>query len=192
MPSHLRRHDEPGHTHFLTVSCYRRLQLFHDEGMKQVVVEAMKSLQQKVGVCLLGYVIMPEHLHALVYPHRRGDDNPIPIGRVLQAFKQYVGRHGKSRLRDVWRRQGRLWSEPLNQWAHDRSGKQQVMNTRAYDRNVTTEEELHEKLDYCHKNPITRGLVARAEDWPWSSFRFYERFDAVLAMDWDRRWPIIW
>ena len=36
MPSHLRRYDEPGHTHFWTISCYRRLQFFHDDGMKRV------------------------------------------------------------------------------------------------------------------------------------------------------------
>ena len=48
------------------------------------------------------------------------------------------------------------------------------MNTRGYDRNIFTEGELHEKLDYCHKNPITRGLVGYAADWKWSSYRFYE------------------
>jgi len=35
MPSHLRRYDEPGHTHYWTISCYRRLQFFHDDGMKR-------------------------------------------------------------------------------------------------------------------------------------------------------------
>jgi len=24
-----------------------------------------------------------------------------------------------------------------------------------------------------HRNPVTRGLVARAEDWRWSSYRWY-------------------
>jgi hypothetical protein len=30
-----------------------------------------------------------------------------------------------------------------------------------------------EKLKYIHRNPVTRGLVQRAEDYPWSSFRAY-------------------
>jgi putative transposase len=29
--------------------------------------------------------------------------------------------------------------------------------------------DTHEKLRYIHRNPVRRGLVARAEDWPWSS-----------------------
>src|SRR5262249_49994595 len=30
-----------------------------------------------------------------------------------------------------------------------------------------------EKLRYIHRNPVRRGLVARPEDWKWSSFRHY-------------------
>ena len=48
------------------------------------------------------------------------------------------------------------------------------MSTRGYDRNIFTERELREKLDYCHMNPITRGLVGDAADCKWSSYRFYE------------------
>lgn len=193
MPSQLRRHDEPGHTHFWTISCYRRLQFFHDDGVKRVVIEALRTLQTDFGVCLVAYVVMPEHVHVLLYPHARGNDVPIPIGNVLQVFKQYVGRHGKQRLRDVWRRRQRLWSEPLNRWARGAFDKQEVMNTRGYDRNIFTERELREKLNYCHKNPFTRGLVTDPADWKWSSYRYYELGDrSVLPMNWDGCWPIEW
>src|SRR5580704_6436052 len=30
-----------------------------------------------------------------------------------------------------------------------------------------------EKLRYMHRNPVARGLVAKQEDWAWSSFRHY-------------------
>jgi len=30
-----------------------------------------------------------------------------------------------------------------------------------------------EKLRYIHRNPVKRGLVARPENWNWSSFRHY-------------------
>ncbi len=34
-------------------------------------------------------------------------------------------------------------------------------------------EEVPRELDYMHNNPVARGLVSSAEDWPWSSWRFY-------------------
>ncbi len=110
---------------------------------------------------------------------------------MLQIFKQYIGRHGKQRLRDVWRRRQSLWSEPLNRWARGSFDKQNVMNTRGYDRNIFTERQLRVKLDYCHKNPITRDLVDDPADWKWSSYRFYEFADrSVLPIDWDGLRPI--
>lgn len=44
---------------------------------------------------------------------------------------------------------------------------------RYYDFNVHSEEKRIEKLRYMHRNPVKRGLVARCEDWQWSSFRHY-------------------
>ena len=35
--------------------------------------------------------------------------------------------------------------------------------------NVWSEEKRFEKLRYMHRNPVRRGLVAKPEDWPWSS-----------------------
>jgi len=44
---------------------------------------------------------------------------------------------------------------------------------RYYDFNVHNEEKRVEKLRYMHRNPVVSGLVAKPEDWAWSSFRHY-------------------
>ena len=33
--------------------------------------------------------------------------------------------------------------------------------------------EYHGKVEYIHLNPVKAGLVARAEEWPWSSVHDY-------------------
>jgi len=45
--------------------------------------------------------------------------------------------------------------------------------TRYYDFNVSENDKLLEKLKYIHRNPVLRGLVAKPEDYQWSSFRNY-------------------
>ena len=42
-----------------------------------------------------------------------------------------------------------------------------------YDFNVWAAKKETEKLKYLHRNPVARGLVAKPEDWAWSSFRHY-------------------
>jgi len=68
------------------------------------------------------------------------------LARALQALKLSVA---------VQRRERPFWQR------------------RYYDFNVFTEEKRVEKLRYMHRNPVVRGLVARPEDWEWSSFRHY-------------------
>ncbi len=44
---------------------------------------------------------------------------------------------------------------------------------RYYDFNVYTHAKDTEKLCYIHRNPVVRGLVAKPEEWAWSSFRHW-------------------
>ncbi len=44
---------------------------------------------------------------------------------------------------------------------------------RYHDFNVWSDRKFTEKIRYIHRNPVHRGLVARPEDWRWSSFRHY-------------------
>ena len=53
-----------------------------------------------------------------------------------------------------------------------------------YDRNITSIEALRAMIDYIHANPVRRGLVARPEEWEWSSARWYAGLRPVrLEMD---------
>ena len=61
---------------------------------------------------------------------------------------------------------------------------------RYYDRNVCDEREFREKLRYIHCNPVKRGLVLEAGDWPWSSFRHYalqEKAVVQIESEWTAR-----
>ncbi|HEY7117859.1 MAG TPA: transposase [Tepidisphaeraceae bacterium] len=193
MPTHLRRSDAPGRVHFWTISCFHRLGFFWDDSVKQVAIDGLKRIREKHGICLVGYVIMPDHVHVLLYPHRRADPKPVPISSLLRDFKQHVGYYGKERLRDYWRAHRSLWSRPLNDWAAGKLGAQDFWNTRGYDFDIDRHDTLLEKVEYCHNNPVKRGLVAIRADWKWSSFRFFDLKDeSLLAMDWRGEYPLSW
>jgi putative transposase len=44
---------------------------------------------------------------------------------------------------------------------------------RYYDFNIFSDKKRIEKLRYIHRNPVSRGLAEKPEDYPWSSFRAY-------------------
>ena len=151
----------------------------------------MIRTRAKLGVRWMAFVIMPEHVHLLVFPLPAGAGELVPISTVLHDVKQYVGRHGKETLRSVWRKRHTLGSPPMDKWALGADPKP-FWKTRGYDFNVTTEKTFRAKLDYIHRNPVTRRLVDRAEQWRWSSYRYYEYDEgSLIAMEWDGSWPIV-
>jgi putative transposase len=58
---------------------------------------------------------------------------------------------------------------------------------RYYDFNVYSPGKRSEKIDYMHRNPVIRGLVADSIDWPWSSYHHYatgERGTVEIDSEW--------
>jgi putative transposase len=55
-----------------------------------------------------------------------------------------------------------------------RSRERLFWQAHSYDFNVSSHDKFVEKLRYIHRNPVRRGLVAKPEDWKWSSFRHYQ------------------
>ena len=75
-----------------------------------------------------------------------------------------------------------------------RGSRDRFWQARYYDFNVLTQRKFVEKLRYIHRNPVTRGLVSKPEDWPWSSFRHWSTgevgpVEIESHWTWSRREP---
>jgi putative transposase len=54
---------------------------------------------------------------------------------------------------------------------------------RYWEHLIRDERDLQNHIDYIHFNPVKHGYVARASDWPYSSFHRFVR-DGVLSAGW--------
>jgi putative transposase len=78
-----RTFDREGHAHFVTFSCYRRRRLLDHDRAKNVVLEVLGSqLGRQCGRCV-GFVVMPDHVHAIV-----GFSQPDQISHFMKQWKQ--------------------------------------------------------------------------------------------------------
>jgi len=144
VPSGLRRYQNTRDLHFITFSCYRRQPKLATSSARAQFERSLEEARVRYRFGVLGYVVMPEHVHLLL-----GEPESVQLATALQALKQSVSRTVALR-----------GSEPFWQ-------------ARYYDFNVWSNRKRVEKLRYLHRNPVTRGLVSRPEDWAWSSFRHY-------------------
>jgi putative transposase len=95
---------------------------------------------------LTAWVFLPDHWHCICAPQY-----PATISLAMKSVKQ-------SSMSAINRRrgtEGELWQP------------------RFFDRALRTTKEYNEKLEYVHMNPARAGLVARPQDWKWSSYNEY-------------------
>jgi putative transposase len=170
MPAGLKRYYGKGHLHFITFSCYRRLPLLKTVRARDIFVQELARVRNELKFRLIGYVVMPEHVHLLLSEPPQGTPST-----VLHKLKQRVARKLRTRRRAVAGGQLRLPFE-------DRGGPLRAFwQARFYDFNVFSKGKKTEKLNYMHANPLIRGLVKHPKDWPWSSWSFYGKGEAGLV-----------
>ena len=177
----LRRYYGQNHLHYLTTSTYRRARVFDSERFKRHFIATLTDLRAELGFRIIGYVLMPEHFHLLLWPTTSA--NP---SQIMKKLKGRTARLILTTLREnrenSWR-QKMLGRFTLPSTVHDEA-QCRVWQRRFYDMNIWTEKKQLEKLNYMHNNPVQRRLVKEPGEWPWSSWRFYYLEDAsVLAMD---------
>jgi putative transposase len=179
--SRLRHYYGLNHLHYLTASTYRRARLFDSERFRRHFVQTLHQLRVPLDFKILGYVLMPEHFHLLIWPGKRADPS-----RIVQSLKERTAIVILQNLRQnrqfPWcRRMLERLTLPPTVHHH---GPYRVWQRRFYDLNVWSEKKRLEKLNYMHANPVKRRLVSSPERWPWSSWRFYIlEDDSILAMD---------
>ena len=177
------RHTDRCEVYFCTFTCYNWLPLFVESQAYPSVYRWFEHLRLD-GCLLTGYVIMPNHVHALLYPTHSGTsiNTLVGEGKRFMAYDIVNGiqKSGNEKL--------------LCELAHGVSikekmkGKNHQVFRPSFDARICFNEWMVEqKLDYIHHNPV-RGKWSLVDDfvkYPYSSARFYELGEA------DARVPLV-
>jgi putative transposase len=143
MPDGLKRFQRAESLHFITFSCFQRLPYLSSAESKSALEELLEATRARHYARIYAYVLMPEHVHLLL-----NEPPNILLGQFLKAFKQRSSRKLKGSGEHFWQ-------------------------ARYFDANIHGEEARSEVIRYIHRNPVKRGLVARPEQYPWSSYNHY-------------------
>ena len=150
---------------FITTSCNNHLRLFLNENSYKIVADSLTFLNNKYSAQLLAYVLMPNHIHLILY--FTGENR---LSDYMRDFKKYTS----VRLRKEIEQAG--YNNLLEKltW-ENRSQKFKVWQDR-FD-SVFLEDRLllEVKLAYIHNNPLQEHwqLCKYHEDYKYSSAGFY-------------------
>ncbi len=168
------RFDETGMTHFITFSCYRHLALLTNDLDVYIFLEELERTRRTHDLSLLGYVVMPDHIHLVIHA-----ENATPLSIII----------GYAKSRSAFRIISRWKSAHIPLLStlcvlRDNRPKHAFWQRRCYDHNCRNANTVREKIRYCHMNPVKAGLVSSPQDWRWSSYRWYEGLhDNLVQID---------
>ncbi|WP_152053266.1 REP-associated tyrosine transposase [Tautonia marina] len=155
--------DEERYVHFITFSCDHRRRLLDHDHPRRIVLGVLNGQLTRQGATCVGFVVMPDHVHALIW---------LPRTHQLSAFMHEWKRQSSFRIRSWYRDMDAAYFKEIGHG--DR-----FWQPKYYAFAVHSRAKLEEKLKYIHLNPVRAGLVERPVDWPWSSARWYEQGRSV-------------
>jgi putative transposase len=157
----VKHYDIPGHAHFLTFSCYRRLPLLSKDRSRWWFVRALEKARRRHEFDLWAWVVMPEHVHLLLWPRQ-----PVyRMAKILASIKKPVG----ARAFAYVRARAPDFLERLTVRHRNRIYHRFWQAGPGRDQNLYEPASIHRAIAYIHNNPVRRGLAVRPEDWLWSS-----------------------
>ena len=155
--------------HYVTFICHGRRKLLITPAEKQIVTSVLDGLVRSGDLYVSGFVIMPDHVHAIL-SFRDDHDLPATMKTRKRLSSHYLKAHYEKHK-----------PEYLDYLKVMRNGRELTpfWHRRYYDFNIELLEKLREKLDYMHHNPVRARLVETATDYKWSSALWYYKKRSV-------------
>jgi putative transposase len=136
-----------------------RMSLFDADADYERFMNILADAHQRVAMRTLGYCIMPNHWHLLLWPHQDGDLSEFMRWLTVTHTQRWHVSRGTTGEGHIY--QGRYKSFPVQQ-TRPSAEKRAMGFLEGGDAVLTV-------LRYIERNPVQSGLVKRAENWPWSS-----------------------
>jgi len=157
--------------YYITFTNYKWLHLFHRLNMFDEIYKWFRILKTK-NETVTGYVIMPNHLHLLLY-HREENGE---LYKILSNAKRFMSYEIVKRLKEKADFATlKILSDGLTAIGRKKGQKHWVFEDSFDCKRCYTEKFIEQKLNYLHNNPLHPRwkLSERAVDYIHSSAAFY-------------------
>ena len=170
-----------GSAYYITTNIYNRLRIFTSPSFIIPILDRLNFYRYQHSCKIFGYVIMPDHLHLLIFPMGQSS----VVSDFMRDFKRFTsGRisrqaelEGKSDWIAIFRESGE----------QTQRAEKKVWQDSFWDQVIISDKFMREKLNYIHMNPVRAGLVDEPGKYPYSSYRNYE-FDDNTLIEIDKDW----
>ena len=146
---------QPGGTWFFTVVLAERQNNHLLVERIDLLRKVVREVQDRHPFLIHGWVVLPEHLHALL-ELPEGDTNfPLRWRQIKSKFSRAIP-NSEARSESRWQR-----------------GERGIWQRRFWEYQIRDDTDYAAHVDYIHYNPVKHGHADTAAAWPYSSFRAF-------------------
>ena len=153
------RVNEGGITYHVLNRANARLPLFESDDDYELFLRVLTQAHQRVAMRTVGYCIMPNHWHLVLWPRTDGDLSEFMRWLTVTHTQRWHAGRATAGSGHVY--QGRFKSFPIQQTRP--SAQQRAMGM------LEGGDAVLSVLRYVERNPVRAGLATRAESWAWGS-----------------------
>ncbi|MDW7693724.1 transposase [Flammeovirgaceae bacterium SG7u.111] len=159
--------------YFVTFTVVNWIDVFIRSEFKDILLQSIKYCQENKGLKVHAWVIMTSHAHFIL-----GTSGDKKLEEIIRDLKSFTSRHIRLLLEDKRfvgesRREWMLWMMKNAGLKNSNNKDFQLWQQHNHPIEISSEELLHEKLEYIHDNPVAMGFVESGEHWLYSSARDY-------------------
>ena len=167
------KHDDAYTTYFCTFTCFNWIHLFEITQSYDLVYDWFKVLKTKYNCDVVAYVIMPNHLHVILYFREAG----FSLNKIISNGKRFIAYEIIKRIQKKGAMQLlQKLSDELTE-REKRKGQKHKVFTDSFDaKPIYSEKFFLQKLNYIHNNPVKGkwNLAKDFSEYEHSSASFYE------------------
>ncbi|MEA2103830.1 MAG: transposase [Candidatus Cloacimonadota bacterium] len=165
----------PGNIYFVTFTVIGHIPIFTNSLYNNILINNFKFYQEHENLKIFYYVIMDNHLHLIV----RHDHD---VSKVIKNYKSFTAKEMiKSLHKD--KREWILYLLKYYKKQHKQNSTYQFWEEGSHPKLISDTKMLYQKIGYIHRNPVKRGLVAKPEDWYYSSAKNNAGLDNCFEID---------
>ena len=139
------RSSVPEAFYLLTTTTHNRTPILTKDSIAQIIFDAFEWLETKERIRWYCIMIMPDHLHAIIQLRTQ---HTLPD--IMHTLKRFTARQ----INKLLKQEGTFWQDGY------------------HDTGIRGEAALNETIRYCYGNPVRKGLVEVARDYPYWQCKF--------------------
>ena len=139
------RYSVPEAFYLLTTTTHNRKPILTKKGVAQIIFDVFEWLETEERIRWYCIMIMPDHLHAIVQLRTQHT-----LSSIMHTLKRFTARQ----INKLLKQEGAFWQEGY------------------HDSGIRGDTALNEMIRYCYENPVRKGLVETAKDYPYWRCKF--------------------